>query len=78
MAGSYGFMGGVQPPFDTLKVHTSTYDMKLKLTGREISPSRLVQKNFRDHVVSDTSMTSKVNDVCKYSVKLIQMTARTR
>ena len=28
----YGFMGGVyHPPFDTLKISTSTYDMKLKL-----------------------------------------------
>ena len=27
----YGFMGGVyHPPFDTLKIRTSTYDMKLK------------------------------------------------
>ena len=23
--------GGVPPPFDTLKIRTSTYDMKLKL-----------------------------------------------
>ena len=26
----HGFMGGA-PPFDTLKICTSTYDMKLKL-----------------------------------------------
>ena len=27
----YGFMGGVPSPFDTLKVGTSTDDIKLKL-----------------------------------------------
>ena len=27
----YGFMGGVPPPFDTLKIGTSTDDIKLKL-----------------------------------------------
>ena len=27
----YGFMGGCPPPFDTLKIGTSTDDIKLKL-----------------------------------------------
>ena len=27
----YGFMGGVPPPFDTLKIGTSIDDIKLKL-----------------------------------------------
>ena len=27
----YGFMGGVPPPFDTLKIGTSTDDIKLEL-----------------------------------------------
>ena len=27
----YGFIGGVTLPFDTLKICTSTYDMKVKL-----------------------------------------------
>ena len=27
----YGFMGGVPPPFDTLKIGTFTDDIKLKL-----------------------------------------------
>ena len=28
----YGFMGGVPPPFDTSKMCTYTYDIKLKLS----------------------------------------------
>ena len=32
LTSGYGFMGGVyHPPFDTLKIITSTYDMKIKL-----------------------------------------------
>ena len=27
----YRFMGGVPPPFDTLKICTSTHDMKLEI-----------------------------------------------
>ena len=32
LTGGYGFMGGVyHPPFDTLKIGTSTDDIKLKI-----------------------------------------------
>ena len=41
LTGGYGFegVGGVgvyHPPFDTLKMSTSTYDMKLKLYNRGV------------------------------------------
>ena len=47
--------GGVYyPSFDTLKIHTSTYDTKLYRLDK-ISFSRIALNNFWDHVVDSAS-----------------------
>ena len=59
----YTYMGGYHPPFDRLKISTSTDDIKLKLeTNSKISLSLLALKYFEtiSFIVRrrETSMTS--------------------